>query len=85
MKPAYQASHLTPASGPRCKPIRGRLVRVGYSQQRQPAWRGKAAQAQLRRFLAAGSRRKLRYARLLTEAAELDRMPRPLDAVLADA
>jgi hypothetical protein len=54
------------------------------SMQRQPAWRGKAAEAQLRRFLAAGSQRKLRYARLLIEAADLDRMPRPLDAVLAD-
>jgi hypothetical protein len=51
--------------------------------QRQPAWRGRDAAAQLRRFLGAGAQRKLRYARLLTEAIELDRMPRPLTALLA--
>jgi hypothetical protein len=50
--------------------------------QRQPAWRGKDESAQLRRFLGAGSRRKLRYARLLTEAIDLDRMPWPLAALL---
>jgi hypothetical protein len=50
--------------------------------QRQPAWRGKDEAAQLRRFLGAGSRRKLRYARLLTEAIDSDRIPRPLPAVL---
>ena len=33
--------------------------------QRQPAWRGRPQEAQLRRFLGAGSQRKLRYARLL--------------------
>ncbi len=53
--------------------------------QRQPAWRGRPEEEQLRRFLGAGSARKLRYARLLVEAVSLDRMPRPLDAVLADA
>jgi hypothetical protein len=51
--------------------------------QRQPAWRGKDEVAQLRRFLGAGAQRKLRYARLLTEAIELDRIPRPLTALLA--
>ncbi|HEX5401333.1 MAG TPA: TOPRIM nucleotidyl transferase/hydrolase domain-containing protein [Pseudonocardiaceae bacterium] len=51
--------------------------------QRQPAWRGKPATAQLRRFLGAGSQRKLRYARLLTEAIDLDQMPRPLTDLLA--
>ena len=50
--------------------------------QRQPAWRGKAEAAQMRRFLGAGSQRKLRYARLLTEAIPLDQIPRPLTAVL---
>jgi hypothetical protein len=52
--------------------------------QRQPAWRGKDEAAQLRRFLGAGAQRKLRYARLLTEAISLDRIPRPLSALLAD-
>jgi hypothetical protein len=51
--------------------------------QRQPAWRGRDEAAQLRRFLGAGSQRKLRYARLLTEAIDQDRIPRPLAAVLA--
>jgi hypothetical protein len=50
--------------------------------QRQPAWRGKNEAAQLRRFLGAGSQRKLRYARLLTEAITLDQVPRPLAALL---
>lgn len=52
------------------------------SMQRQPAWRGRDPEAQMRRFLGAGSTRKLRYARLLTEAVDLTRVPRPLDAVL---
>jgi hypothetical protein len=51
--------------------------------QRQPAWRGREEAAQLRRFLGAGARRKLRYARLLTEAVSLDRVPYPLTALLA--
>jgi hypothetical protein len=51
--------------------------------QRQPAWRGRDEAAQLRRFLGAGSQRKLRYARLLTEAIDPGRIPRPLAAVLA--
>ena len=51
--------------------------------QRQPAWRGKDETAQLRRFLGAGAQRKLRYARLLTEAIEPGRIPPPLQAVLA--
>lgn len=55
------------------------------SLQRQPQWRGQPAGAQLRRFLAAGSRRKLRYARLLVGAVALDRLPRPLDAVVTVA
>lgn len=50
--------------------------------QLQPVWRGKDESAQSRRFLGAGSRRKLRYARLLTEAIDLDQMPRPLAALL---
>lgn len=54
------------------------------SLQSQPAWRGREPGAQMRRFLGAGSRRKLRYARLLVEAA-VDRgaLPAPLDALLA--
>lgn len=51
--------------------------------QQQPAWRGQDESAQLRRFLGAGSQRKLRYARLLTEAIDPDRVPGPLTALLA--
>ena len=53
--------------------------------QKQVAWRGQPVEAQLRRFISAGARRKLRYARLLTDAAvDLDRAPRPLtDALTA--
>jgi hypothetical protein len=54
------------------------------TMQRQPAWRGKPEDAQARRFLGAGSQRKLRYARLLADAIDLRRLPKPLDAVLAD-
>jgi hypothetical protein len=51
--------------------------------QKQPNWRGRPAEEQLRRFLGSGGRRKIRYARLLVEALDLSRVPRPLDAVLA--
>ncbi|HEY7794752.1 MAG TPA: TOPRIM nucleotidyl transferase/hydrolase domain-containing protein [Gaiellaceae bacterium] len=51
--------------------------------QKQAAWQGQPVEAQLRRWLGSGGRRKIRYARLLVEALDLDRMPRPLDGVLA--
>ncbi|MDT0530609.1 ATP-dependent endonuclease [Micromonospora sp. DSM 115977] len=51
--------------------------------QRQPAQRGRAVEAQLRRFLGTRSGRKSAYARLLVAALEPDRVPRSLDAVLA--
>jgi hypothetical protein len=51
--------------------------------QKQPAWQGRPEQEQLRRFMGSGGRRKIRYAGLLVEALDLDRMPRPLDGVLA--
>ena len=50
--------------------------------QKQPAWQGRPVEAQLRRFLGSGARRKIRYARLLVEALELGQIPRPLDLVL---
>ncbi|MEU8175357.1 TOPRIM nucleotidyl transferase/hydrolase domain-containing protein [Microbispora hainanensis] len=59
-------------------------LRAFRSLQRQPEWRGREPEAQIRRFLGSGARRKLRYARLLVEAAiARDRLPRPLDALLA--
>jgi hypothetical protein len=51
--------------------------------QRQPAQRGRPIEHQLRRFMGTRSGRKARYAALLVGALELDRMPRPLDGVLA--
>jgi len=51
--------------------------------QKQPAWRGRPEHEQLRRFMGSGGRRKIRYARLLVEALDLARIPRPLDRVLA--
>ena len=51
--------------------------------QKQPAWRGRAEHEQLRRFMGSGGRRKIRYARLLVQALDPTRIPRPLDRVLA--
>ena len=51
--------------------------------QKQPEWRGRPLHAQLRRYFGSGGRRKIRYARFLVEALDLDRVPRPLDGVLA--
>jgi hypothetical protein len=50
--------------------------------QKQPAWQGRAVEEQLRRFMGSGGRRKIRYARLLVEALDLSRVPRPLRGVL---
>lgn len=51
--------------------------------QNQPAWRDAEVMAQMRRFLGSGSRRKLRYARLVVEALDVDSVPSPLVGVLA--
>ena len=51
--------------------------------QRQPAKRGVGASEQLRRFMGTRSGRKARYAPLLVEALDDDRVPRPLDRLLA--
>ena len=50
--------------------------------QKQPEWRGRPLDQQLRRFLG-NSNRKIDYAPLLVDALDLARAPRPLDAVLA--
>jgi hypothetical protein len=50
----------------------------------QPAQRGRAVDAQLRRFIGTRSGRKLRYARAMVAALGLGRIPRPLAAVLAN-
>jgi hypothetical protein len=51
--------------------------------QQMPAWRDRATEEQLRRFMGSGGRRKIRYARYLVDALDLERVPRPLDRVLA--
>ncbi len=51
--------------------------------QQMPAWRDRATEEQLRRFMGSGGRRKIRYARFLVDALDLDHVPRPLDRVLA--
>ncbi len=51
--------------------------------QKQAVWRGRRPEEQLRRWLGSGATRKTRYARLLVEALDLERVPRPLDGVLA--
>jgi len=51
--------------------------------RQQPAWRQEGFDAQMHRWLGAGGRRKIRYARLLVLSLPLDHMPRPLTAVLS--
>jgi hypothetical protein len=51
--------------------------------QRQPAWRGRTKDEQLRRFMGTYAGRKIRYAPLLVESLDLTNVPRPLDGVLA--
>jgi OLD-like protein len=49
----------------------------------QPAQRNRTPEQRLRRFMGTGSGRKIRYGRVLAEALDLGRVPRPLDGVLA--
>ncbi len=51
--------------------------------QRQPAWRGRRVESQLRRFMGSADRRKIRYARIFVEALDPARIPRPLEGVLS--
>jgi Overcoming lysogenization defect protein-like, TOPRIM domain len=52
--------------------------------QKQPEWRGRPTEEQLRRFMGSGGSRKIRYASLLVGALDLDsQVPRPLDRLLA--
>jgi hypothetical protein len=60
---------------------RGELGRF-RTLQKQPEWRGRTVEQQLRRFLGNASR-KIDYAPLLVEVLDLSKVPRPLDAVLA--
>ena len=51
--------------------------------QKQPAWRGRTIEQQLRRFFGTQGSRKIQSAALLVDALDLTRVPRPLDRVLA--
>lgn len=57
-------------------------LRPFRTMQKQPEWRGRPVEDQLRRFMGSGARRKIRYARFLVEALDLDRVPKPLAGVL---
>ena len=50
---------------------------------RQPAQRDRTARQQLRRFLGTKKGRKIHYGRVLVEALDPDRVPAPLDDLLA--
>ena len=58
-------------------------LRAFRTLQKQPEWRGRPVDEQLRRFFGSGASRKIRYGRLLVEALDLAHVPRPLDLVLA--
>ncbi len=51
--------------------------------QKQPAWRGRPVEAQLRRFMHCADRRNVRYPPLLVRALDPACVLRPLDGVLA--
>jgi hypothetical protein len=51
--------------------------------QKQAAQQGRSTEAQLRRFIGSRAGRKARYARLVVDALDLARVPRPLERVLA--
>src|SRR6266576_6979157 len=55
------------------------------SLQKQPAWRGRRVEQQLRRFFGSKGSRKSRFGALLVQALDLAQVPRPLDGVLAHA
>jgi hypothetical protein len=59
----------------------GRL-RPFRTLQGQPFHRDRPVESQLHRFLHSGGRRNIRYARLLIEALDLDRIPPPLDRLV---
>ena len=58
-------------------------LRAFRTFQNQPHWRGKPLDEQFHRFSGIRSGRKIRYGRVLVEALDLTRVPRPLEGVLA--
>jgi hypothetical protein len=53
-----------------------------HTFQRQQAWHDRGEEAQLRRWLGVKTLRKFRYAALLVDALDLDRVPPPLSQLL---
>ena len=51
--------------------------------RKQPQWRDRPGDEQLRRFFGTNAGRKARSAPRLVDALDIDRVPRPLDALLA--
>jgi hypothetical protein len=51
--------------------------------QRQPEWQEQSGEAQLRRWLGTTAHRKISYAKLLVDALDLNRVPLPLERLLA--
>jgi hypothetical protein len=51
--------------------------------RRQPEWQEQSSEAQLRRWLGTTAHRKISYAPLLVDALDLDRVPVPLERLLA--
>lgn len=60
-------------------------LRAFRTFQKQPAQSGRPVEAQLRRFIGTKSGRKIRYGTLLVEALDLERVPSPLERLLAHA
>ena len=58
-------------------------LRALRSMQNQPAWRGRPREEQLRRFFGSKSGRKALYGRLMIEALDMQRVPHPLEGLLA--
>jgi hypothetical protein len=72
---------LGPAAVERVVEAQGELEAL-HTFRKQPAWRGRDPAEQLWRFMRAQSRRRSNPAALVA-ALDLDRVPRPLDRVLA--
>lgn len=58
-------------------------LRAFHTFLHQPAQQGRTPQRHLRRFLGTKKGRKIRYGRVLVEALDPDRVPAPLDGLLA--
>ncbi|MFZ3474793.1 TOPRIM nucleotidyl transferase/hydrolase domain-containing protein [Streptomyces sp. 4.24] len=58
-------------------------LRALQTFQRQPAQQGRTPPQQLRRFFGTKKGRKIRYGHVLVEALDPDRVPAPLDGLLA--